>query len=725
MTSPCLLLLDVDAPSDASALQKRFSVPEPTVLRLTDFGFVRPPSRDALDFGALAPCLGALVAAVRALPRPEGRPLEILVHGFAPLSVFFAVGAALDRRTSHVRSVNEQRAQPGTWDDFDLSAPAEGRGPLSRTQAPPRPGAGTVGVLISSQLRSLPESALRTAIQATGQRVLDLAGLLGEATVTETNIGAILEQERRFLDAVAADWPDRTGLAVAIAGPASLALGAGLVFNPQHYLGPGRTVDLLEYAGGRYRAALRLPLPVPSTASPVRAGPLVLDLTYEILTPLFLSGVNQEVPELRVPSIRGAVRAWYRAIDPHFRSNEVHWFGAADQPDASGQKETRQSPWWLRVRSVEARADFELDRDAYRKFDHGRPPDKTNGVLYTGFSLLDRFNRRRAFHAAEPGRPARFTLRLTIPRPGDGLHRMSTSAITAVLGAFWALGHLGGLGSRGRRGWGSVQLTKMEVVNLRENAAKPPAQVEEVVSHLQPAKATTPAAWAAQVGATLAWLKGRFPGERDAAAAQPGHIGTGSWAMIGVQPHREWGSALNEVGSSFQGFRREQAKDRTAVGDALWNQQRSAPGAQPGGAPLRVAPRRVAFGLPLTFRFGITPKRVKLAGIPQLHPDTVEFQPDEGPPDDGRPFTRYPGLVSFRLVRLGDHALHPVIVRLAGAPPGTRDPTGGAPSPGRVRADVIDGKRVLPQPLAIPTAGASIVDEWRTSIAPHCVEVKL
>ena len=39
-----------------------------------------------------------------------------------------------------------------------------------------------------------------------------------------------------------------------------------------------------------------------------------LTFKLQVVTPLFLSGANQQVAELRPPSIRGALRFWFRAM---------------------------------------------------------------------------------------------------------------------------------------------------------------------------------------------------------------------------------------------------------------------------------------------------------------------------------------------------------------------------------------------------------------------------
>ena len=58
----------------------------------------------------------------------------------------------------------------------------------------------------------------------------------------------------------------------------------------------------------------------------------VLTFTCEVLTPMFLNGADGQTPELRAPSIKGALRFWWRALNghmdlPRLRQEELQLFG--------------------------------------------------------------------------------------------------------------------------------------------------------------------------------------------------------------------------------------------------------------------------------------------------------------------------------------------------------------------------------------------------------------
>ncbi len=48
-----------------------------------------------------------------------------------------------------------------------------------------------------------------------------------------------------------------------------------------------------------------------------------ITFTCETITPMFLSGADGTTPELRAPSIKGALRFWWRAMNGHLSLSEL------------------------------------------------------------------------------------------------------------------------------------------------------------------------------------------------------------------------------------------------------------------------------------------------------------------------------------------------------------------------------------------------------------------
>lgn len=454
--------------------------------------------------------------------------------------------------------------------------------------------------------------------------------------------------------------------------------------------------------------------------------PFAIDIRYEVVSPLFIAGADQASPELRPASLRGAVRAWYRAVDPRFRVNEGRWFGAAFEEDggtAERRGEVRASPWRTRIVASTLRPGFKVSPQEYRSFDQGKPPRKTNGVLYTGYTLIDRFNQREGFHPSTAQQPATFDVRLSVlPHLVHDLEGFTW----ALLGSHWLLGHLGGLGSRARRGWGSVQLRSMQPA--AGSAGAVPGDVLKILEMLAPARVSTVTDWAADLKHVLGLIDGHFGHERVGDAAQTPHLGPQHRVLVMRSAFNDWAGALDHVGADMQAFRRDQFRDRQDVADHLLTCQTPAI----KGQKLQRAPLRSAFGLPLTFRFGITPKRIREMRIDRLRPEAIEFAPDEM--IDGNASTRHPGAASLRLVRLAD-GWHGAIVRLDGAPVGTHDwsPGGsddaqkGGQQPARAGATIqgrlLGGSGNHETIDNLPAPGPKIIDFWLDSLKPKAVEV--
>ena len=69
-----------------------------------------------------------------------------------------------------------------------------------------------------------------------------------------------------------------------------------------------------------------------------------ITFTCETITPMFLNGADGTTPELRAPSIKGALRFWWRAMNGHLtirelQKREVELFGGSyETVDNEGNK---------------------------------------------------------------------------------------------------------------------------------------------------------------------------------------------------------------------------------------------------------------------------------------------------------------------------------------------------------------------------------------------------
>ena len=179
----------------------------------------------------------------------------------------------------------------------------------------------------------------------------------------------------------------------------------------------------------------------------------------EVLTPLFLGGAEarEKPPEVRVPSIRGAMRYWYRAllggssllqndnplITLHKLEGEV--FGTTDYGASLTVRQERANDLPYEI--------FQKDRAIKTPQGDYMPTGKDYllwSMASTGKPGTSRFQSARQY--IKPG--AKFGISLST--------KLNQDALNKGVAAFWLLTNLGALGSRSNRGAGSLQVFKPE-----------------------------------------------------------------------------------------------------------------------------------------------------------------------------------------------------------------------------------------------------------------------
>ncbi len=159
-----------------------------------------------------------------------------------------------------------------------------------------------------------------------------------------------------------------------------------------------------------------------------------LTITLKTVTPLFLGGAEPDkTAELRVPSIKGAMRFWYRAMDPDYKLNEPKIFGSTD----SGQ-----SKFSVRIVSQTI-----IPGNCGAKNWNTRTK-----ISYLGYGPINRGETTRPY--IESG--SEFTMKIAFKPKTEDDERL------AIEKSLWALLMFGGLGSRSRKGFGSLVVTKIQ-----------------------------------------------------------------------------------------------------------------------------------------------------------------------------------------------------------------------------------------------------------------------
>lgn len=166
--------------------------------------------------------------------------------------------------------------------------------------------------------------------------------------------------------------------------------------------------------------------------------------TYCFLTPVFGGGVRVDghhkphdaVTPVRVPSLRGQLRFWWRACNPRECQNPEELRAAEEKVFGSTMK---PSPLGLAVVTGPQPA-----RDVRVLKDRFGVVDERHGRAYGAFSLRD--TKQGIDHAVLHEHPGDWAIAVSYPAEIE----------RDVEAAFWAWSHFGGLGGRTRRGFGAV-----------------------------------------------------------------------------------------------------------------------------------------------------------------------------------------------------------------------------------------------------------------------------
>ncbi len=188
--------------------------------------------------------------------------------------------------------------------------------------------------------------------------------------------------------------------------------------------------------------------------------PTAIEATYRAVTPLFCAGADSARPELRLPSFKGALRFWWRALAwprcggdlKAIQRREDRLFGSADGG---------QSRVLMRFAPTEATpAIYKKDDILTVVADNHETVGA--GARYLGYGVMEAFDSwKRGTKAAQLTRgclraPFDFTVQLRC-------RGLSEADIALLREALIALGTLSGMGAKSRKGYGSLALRSLLV----------------------------------------------------------------------------------------------------------------------------------------------------------------------------------------------------------------------------------------------------------------------
>lgn len=186
-----------------------------------------------------------------------------------------------------------------------------------------------------------------------------------------------------------------------------------------------------------------------------------IEATYSVVTPLFCAGADSKTPEVRLPSFKGVLRYWWRALAwsrcggnlEVVRREEDRLFGSAGggQSRVLMRWASPPEPTPIPVNEVlKVRAGGEVVGD---------------GARYLGYGVMEAFPRKnkRTGQRTAAGQLTRACLApfdFTVQMRGRDLNEQE---LTLLRDSLAALGILGGLGSKSRKGYGSLVLQDLRV----------------------------------------------------------------------------------------------------------------------------------------------------------------------------------------------------------------------------------------------------------------------
>lgn len=171
----------------------------------------------------------------------------------------------------------------------------------------------------------------------------------------------------------------------------------------------------------------------------------------EILTPMFLAGADVNNPELRAPSIKGALRLWWRALNANLVENE----------DYSELKKQEAELFGGTDNSGRSKVIISIDNQTTKTITAHPTPHKEKPFSKKAFAVGSTFE-------------------MTV-------NVVDNEVLTAenVKNLFIVVSLLGGIGNRSRRGFGSFKITEVD----REKFEQPSEVdgIERLIKLINPA----------------------------------------------------------------------------------------------------------------------------------------------------------------------------------------------------------------------------------------------
>ncbi|TXB63742.1 type III-B CRISPR module RAMP protein Cmr1 [Phaeodactylibacter luteus] len=269
----------------------------------------------------------------------------------------------------------------------------------------------------------------------------------------------------------------------------------------------------------------------------------------KVITPMFLAGADGQTPELRAPSIKGAMRFWWRALNGHLGVEEMR---KREEAIFGGTNTGGRSKVTIRLEEGNIKTGSLPDTKADK--------EQHPGLQYLWYTIP--MNNRPGIWEGN------FSVHLS---------SLESLALEEAALSFWTLANFGGIGTRSRRGGGCFKIDSISGNSSIEFEFVQSGS-ESLVRHLR---------------RNIDFLANRFAFTRD---FNPGSF-TPFPMLHNAQIHVLQDSetfalgALERIGRLFKEFRERLQPDYNEVKNYIVS----------GTFPKQI--QRVEFGLPLSFRY--------------------------------------------------------------------------------------------------------------------------
>ncbi|TAE75278.1 MAG: type III-B CRISPR module RAMP protein Cmr1 [Bacteroidetes bacterium] len=198
-----------------------------------------------------------------------------------------------------------------------------------------------------------------------------------------------------------------------------------------------------------------------------------ITFTCETITPMFLSGADQNIPELRPPSIKGALRFWWRAMNGHLdlkdkkdeQGNLIKGLKTLESEIFGGTEPAQRSKVIVRVSHSSLNKSsnklngekvhiekWVYDRIVGKEVKRDIPIDLLEYLCYGTYEY-------------ERGKGNVFTREYFLPNQQFEVNFIfiDNQYVQEVVNAFCLIANFGGLGSRSRNGFGNFKVVSSDI----------------------------------------------------------------------------------------------------------------------------------------------------------------------------------------------------------------------------------------------------------------------